>query len=350
MGCEMERTAEPGRPEADGPGGRPAMPYASRRAVLGTALAAVTLAAAGAVTGCESSGSGSGSGSRGDQDRSPFTGGSEKGDHVLAVKIDNVDPARPQTGLDQADLVYTEEVEAGLSRILAVFASRVPASVGPVRSARESDLELLRQFGRPALAFSGVQSKLMPTLEAAPLRLVPPGKLGDGYERDPSRPAPHNLYLRARTAVDAAKDASAPRDIGFRFGPAPDGGRRVGEHSVRYPAARFSFNWSADRRRWLVSMDGAPAHARGDGRLAPATVVVQYVTARASRFRDSSGSVTPYTETVGQGRALVLRDGKEYRARWSRPSADRGTIFTDSEGHRLPFARGQVWTALVPKD
>ncbi|HEV7627896.1 MAG TPA: DUF3048 C-terminal domain-containing protein, partial [Streptomyces sp.] len=62
-----------------------------------------------------------------------------------------------------------------------------------------------------------------------------------------------------------------------------------------------------------------------------------------------SGSVTPFTETVGSGRALVLRDGKEYKARWSRPSADGGTTFTDDDGKRLPFARGQVWVALAPE-
>ncbi|MBO8189784.1 DUF3048 domain-containing protein [Streptomyces spirodelae] len=310
-----------------------------RRAVLRTALAAGTggfLAAA-----C---------GPGGDDDASPFTGERRTGEHVLAVKVDNVAAARPQTGLQHADIVYTEQVEAGLSRIVAVFASDIPATVGPVRSARESDIELLRQFDRPALAFSGVQGKLLPTLEAAPVLLLSPGELSDGYERDPGRRAPHNLYLKARRAERAADDASAPRDIGFRFGAAPKGGRATDQETVRYPAARTTFTWSADRRRWLVAMDGAPARSRGEGRLAPATVVIQYVTVRSSRFHDSSGSVTPYTETVGSGDALVLRDGKEYEARWSRPSANGGTTFTEAEGgRRLRFARGQVWIALVER-
>ncbi|MGI5348353.1 DUF3048 domain-containing protein [Streptomyces sp. CA-250714] len=321
--------------------GRPAYGPTTRRVLLRTALAVGT---GGALAAC-------GAGGDGEDDASPFTGQRRKGDHVLAVKVDNVAPARPQTGLEHADIVYTEEVEAGLSRILAVFASDVPAAVGPVRSARESDIELLRQFGEPALAFSGVQGKLLPTLEASPLHLLPPGELPDGYKRDPGRRPPHNLYLEARRAEQAADDASEPRDIGFRFGAAPKGGRATSRQTVRYPAARFGFTWSADRRRWLVAMDGSPARSRGDGRLAPATVVIQYVDLRQSRFHDSSGSNTPYTVTVGSGDALVLRDGKAYEARWSRPSANGGTTFTEAEGgRRLPFARGQVWVALVKKD
>ncbi|MGP3986784.1 DUF3048 domain-containing protein [Streptomyces sp. 3N207] len=319
--------------------GRPAHRATRRRTLLRTALAVGT---GGALAACGSGGD--------EDDASPFTGERRKGDHVLAVKVDNVAPARPQTGLQHADLVYTEEVEAGLSRILAVFASDIPATVGPVRSARESDIELLRQFGEPALAFSGVQGRLLPTLEAAPLHLLPPGELSDGYQRDPGRRAPHNLYLKARRAERAADDASEPRDIGFRFGAAPKGGRATHQETVRYPAARSTFTWSADRRRWLVAMDGAPARSRGDGQLAPATVVIQYVTVRQSRFHDRSGSNSPYTETVGSGEALVLRDGKAYEARWSRPSASGGTTFTEARGgRRLPFARGQVWIALVKK-
>ena len=86
---------------------------------------------------------------------------------VLAVKIDNLAPARPQTGFTGADIVYVLPVEGGLSRFMAVFSSRFPSVIGPVRSAREDDLELLRQFGRPAFAYSGAQPQLLPVVERA---------------------------------------------------------------------------------------------------------------------------------------------------------------------------------------
>jgi hypothetical protein len=274
---------------------------------------------------------------------SPFTGLAGKPGPVLAVKIDNVGPARPHTGLGTADLVYVEQVEAGQSRILAIFSSRLPPVLGPVRSAREADLELLRQFGEPAFAYSGAQSALLPIIRAAPQHSVLPGDAPSAFFRSSDRPAPHNLYLRPERALDAAPGATVAKDIGFRFGAAPADGRALNEYTVRFPAARFTFTWSADQERWLVSMDSRAATTTDGGRLGAATVVVQDVTVRPSRFQDRWGSVSPYTETTGSGTALVLRDGKAFEAHWSRPAPTDGTSFTTTDGERLNFTQGPVW-------
>ena len=99
---------------------------------------------------------------------SPFTGEPVKAlGRVVVVKIDNIVQARPPTGLASADIVYLLPVEGGLSRIFAVFSSRFPAIIGPVRSAREDDLELLRQFGRPGFAYSGAAPHLLPFIARA---------------------------------------------------------------------------------------------------------------------------------------------------------------------------------------
>jgi len=81
-----------------------------------------------------------------------------------------------------------------------------------------------------------------------------------------------------------AKQASKARDIGFRFGRMPAGGRIVRSYSASYPAASFTFRWSAAAKRWLVWMDGAPALATEGGQLGGATVVIQYTIIRTSRF------------------------------------------------------------------
>ncbi|WP_189885998.1 DUF3048 domain-containing protein [Streptomyces xantholiticus] len=283
------------------------------------------------------------------QGTSFFTGLPARQGPVLAVKIDNVRPARPHTGLGAADIVYVEQVESGLSRILAVFSSRLPQRIGPVRSARESDIALLRQFGRPALAYSGAQSALRPLIEAAPIAALAHGTAPEAFVRSDDRLAPHNLYLRPERALAAARDVSDASDIGMRFGTAPDGGRPLDEHTVRYPSARYTFSWSPERKRWLVAMDGAAARTTDGGPLAPATVVVQHTEVRPSQFRDRSGSVSPYTETVGSGTALVLRDGRGYDARWQRATAEGDTVFTDAAGERLNFAPGQVWILLTAR-
>lgn len=269
------------------------------------------------------------------------------GGSVLAVKIDNVGAARPQTGIDAADVIYVEQVEAGLSRLMAVFATELPPVVGPVRSARETDLELLRQFDRPALAFSGAQSKLLPLIDGAPLRALPPGKApGDAYYRDGGGAAPHNLFVRPK-ALDVGARAGALESTGFRFGPRPAGGTPETRRTVRFPAASFTFDWVEYEGRWRVAMDGTRARTSGGKELRPSTVVVQYVKVRPSRFHDRSGSVTPFTETVGEGTARVLRDGRAYEARWQRPSAGDGTRFTTPGGEPLPFADGQVWVVYA---
>lgn len=278
----------------------------------------------------------------------PFTGRKDgRPGPVLAVKFDNVAPARPHTALAAADIVYVERVEAGLSRLLAVYSSRLPSVVGPVRSARETDIALLRQFGRPAFAFSGAQSRLLPLLARAPFHDVSPAEAGSAYFRGSGRPSPYNLFARPRRLLNAAPNPSRARDVGFRFGAAPSGGRPTQRFRVGYPAFRLGLRWSPDRRRWLVSMDGEQLGATRGRRPQPATVVVQYVAIEGSRFRDSGGNVSPYSRTVGSGRAVVLRDGRAYPARWSRPQPTDGTRFTGPDGEPVPFARGQVWVVLA---
>lgn len=283
------------------------------------------------------------------QNRSPFTGLPARPAPVLAVKIDNVPPARPHTGLGAADLVYVEQVEGGQTRLLAVYSSKLPERIGPVRSARESDIELLRQFGRPALAYSGSHSGLKPVLRAAPLETLPPEEAPGAYVRDRGRSAPHNLYLLPAPALAAAPWTENAKDIGFRFGPAPAGGEPVNERTVRFPAARYTFTWSGGEHAWQVTMDGRSARSTDTGPVKAVTVVVQYVTVRPSKFSDFLGSVSPYTETVGTGTALVLREGRAHDARWSRPAVEAGTAFTTPGGAPLNFAAGPVWIVLAPR-
>lgn len=300
------------------------------------------------MAGCGTSGgSGNGDGQgqgRGQARADPVSTASA--DSVLAVKIDNGRPARPQTGLDTADVVYAEQVEGGLSRLMAVYATKLPEDVGPVRSARESDLELLRQFDEPTLAFSGAQSKLLPLIDDAPLHPVTPEDTPDAFYRSSDKPAPHNLYLRPEQLIGAAPGADA-LTTGFRYGAAPAGGRPEDSHTVRYPETRFTFTWSESAQRWLVAMDGTPTVTADGKRVAAATVVVQHVKVRPSQFQDYLGSNSPYTETVGSGKAEVLRDGRVFDADWEREEATEGTDFTTSDGKPMAFAEGQVWVVYA---
>ncbi len=197
----------------------------------------------------------------------------------------------------------------------------------------------------PAFAYSGAQPHLLPVVERARIVDLYAGRVG-GYFRDPRRIAPHNLYAHTSQLLAGAPGASTAHDIGFRFGPAPAGGRPVASLTVSYRAASFMFRWSAADRRWLVWMDGRPAAAAEGGQLGAPTVVIQYTTVRTSRFREE-GTRPPYAESAGTGTGVVLRGGKAYTIRWSRPDASGGTTFTTTTGGAMTFARGQVWVVLA---
>ncbi len=264
---------------------------------------------------------------------------------VLVAKIDNSPRARPPVGLAAADMVYVEPVEGGSSRLAAVFSTDKPPVIGPIRSVRETDLTLLDQFGDPTLASSGAAPELVASVDRSSLQNASADRQPGAYYRDYSRDAPHNLFVRSdRLPVGGGwPPASQPY-----FGPTPAGGRPTQHQEARYPDTLIGFDWSPEHQRWLVSMDGAAYTGADTGQVMAGTVVLQSVQVQDSAISDTAGSVSPLARTTGSGRALVLRDGRAFRAEWSRPSPQAGTTYTTSTDTAIPFAPGQVWTVLIP--
>ncbi len=284
---------------------------------------------------------------------SPLTGlpGGEP-EPVLVVKLDNTRNAQPHAGLVNADVVYIEEVEYGITRLAAVFSSSVPDRIGPVRSARITDIDLLAQFRKPAFAYSGAQRKMYPVIDKAPLQDVSPRRGGEGYARDSSRRAPYNYFLDGEVALQRAPKASLSRDIGFVFDEAvPPGGRTATDAQMKWGYASAGFEYRPKKGTYAVSLNGVKAEAEENkaGQQA-ATVVIQYVDQNPSPFYDKGGGNTPHAETIGSGRAVVLRDGLGWKVQWSRPSAKEGTTFTMADGSPMAFKPGQVWVALLSKE
>ncbi|MBY8879180.1 DUF3048 domain-containing protein [Actinacidiphila acidipaludis] len=272
----------------------------------------------------------------------PLSGLPGKGS-LLVVKIDNVGPARPAVGLAQADIVYIERVEGGLSRIIAVYGgAQKPSVIGPVRSARETDLQVLSAFGKPAFAYSGAVSKFVPVLKRADVINVAPAEKARAYFRSTDRAAPHNLFVRTPGLTDGA---SVAKDIGLHFGALPAGGAAAASANAGLPAATFRFTWNDAAASYAVLMDGhdtAPAR--------PENVIIQHVKVTDSPrgFVDTNGGgkvSEPFSQTVGSGTATVLRDGKEFTVNWSRPNPAAGTTFT-YHGKPFPLHRGQTWIVL----
>ncbi|WP_035852002.1 DUF3048 domain-containing protein [Kitasatospora azatica] len=283
---------------------------------------------------------------------SPLTGLPGEAGRILAVKIDNIVNARPQTGVNAADVVYAIEVEGGIARFLAIYDSNhLPAgdSIGPVRSARESDLPILQQYGKVDFAYSGALTKFLPVLAAADVYNASPDQAANAYVRSQSRVAPFNQYVAPSGILRDFPNAAPAKDIGFRFGAAPAGGVPTDSYSARMPAASFTFSWSPAQGKYLVALDGKPGQTTDGGQLGAPTVVVQKVAETTSPrgFEDDPGVPSPYAPTVGSGAAVFLRDGKAYTGSWSRPDPGSGTTFSYA-GQPMPFHSGQVWVILEP--
>jgi len=268
---------------------------------------------------------------------------------VYAVKVDNTHNSHPQQGLTKADVVYIEQVEGGVTRLAAVFSSTYPKLVGPVRSARISDIDLLRQYGTVGLFYSGSQTPLLPKLRAAPLKLVSFDADRTGYTREPSRPMPYDVIGDFATLRKRAGNVSTPKAVGYTFGDAPAGGKPARTVSIAFQSARVGAQWSASQKRYLLSMDGAKDMANEGGQLGATTLIVQYSKLSPSRYFDVNHANTPFTKTVGRGKAVFFRDGKEFQGKWSRSKASQPTQYTFADGSPAVFAPGQVWIALLPK-
>ena len=269
---------------------------------------------------------------------------------VLAVKIDHTTTSAPRIGIGSADVIYVEPVEAGINRLLAIFSSTLPARVGPVRSARESDVPLLANYGKVAFAFSGGSAFTMTKIRAGAQVNVSFDQSGTGYYRDAERPAPYNVIGIPADLVARAGGSVPPGDIGFRYGPAAPGGTPATRVSTRWAGSAIAFTFNADLGSFTVTSDGrTETDALTGAAVAPTNVIVQYVRQSPSGNHDVNGVNTPIVNVVGTGAVAVLRDGQAWTGTWQRASAKDPMKLTSAAGQQITLAQGQTWVLLVPR-
>jgi hypothetical protein len=274
---------------------------------------------------------------------------------VLVVKIDDTPEAHPQLGLAAADLVYIEQVEGGLTRLAAVFSSQIPPIIGPVRSARITDIDLLAQLGHVAFAYSGAQSKLRPVIAAANLQdLGAEHESSKIYSRDMTRNAPVNMVLNTGPLFAKIRESSfsisSAKNLGWSFGATESTGQTIISAHVSWPAGSYDVSWSSSEKRWLLSHQGSPNLDSAGYQLGASTFVIQKVVITPSIYHDKAGGVTPLSQTIGSGSGFILRDGRAIPALWSRTSAESGTQWQDTTGKEIAFAPGQIWIALTDQN
>lgn len=290
--------------------------------------------------------------------RWPLTGvaGTVVNRPALAVKIENSREARPQTGLDQADMVWEEVVEGGITRFAAVFDSQVPAEVGPVRSVRPMDSTILAPM-HGLIAFSGGQLPFVQMLTASGLQIFSQDQGAPGFARKPGvAPAPHNVYGTPATwwaSADAQHQSPpVPQFVVARQASAASavvGGTPAGAvHIVMSGYSQPAWSWDAGSGRWLRSEGAAPAVVRSGARLAATNVVVLRVTLRDTGTKDPAGNPVPETVLTGSGDALVATGGKTVKATWTKGDKPDVLKLTGADGQPVTLAPGNTWVELVP--
>jgi hypothetical protein len=270
---------------------------------------------------------------------------------VVVVKVDNAPLARPQWGLDLADVVYEEPVEGRTTRFVAVYSSREANEIGPVRSVRESDMELLSMYGKVAFAFSGGNRGVLEGVRrSGRVYEVSYNNTPGAYSVMGRRRDAYNYVTGIGRLLPHAPTAAVAKDVGFRFGAAPAGGRSGRSATLVWSVyARTGWTYSPAKKAYLRTMDGKPAMLRNGKQQSAPTVVIQYCKVVASRYSDVSGANSPYTVTKGTGKVVILRGGKAYTGTWKR-SGTGPTRYVDAKGRDIKLATGPVWVMLAPND
>ncbi|NDI09822.1 MAG: DUF3048 domain-containing protein [Actinobacteria bacterium] len=248
-------------------------------------------------------------------------------------------------------MVYIEQVEAGLTRLLALYSSQYPIRIGPVRSARISDIDILAEYGRVGLIFSGAQSRLYPFIDAANIaNLGAQRNPATVYVRDPLRNAPTNMFVYPEKLLEVDKNAASidlVKKPGWEFGDNPGTGIEIESATVRWPNATYRVDWSRDEDRWLIYFNGKPKTNPDGYQFGSPNFVIQVVPIVPSDFGDRYGGVTPKSEVVGSGKGYLLRDGFAIEVKWQRGSPEAPTRWQLADGSSAPFERGQIWIALT---
>ncbi|MGH9055881.1 MAG: DUF3048 domain-containing protein [Acidimicrobiales bacterium] len=274
---------------------------------------------------------------------------------AVMVKIDNVDAARPQTAVNQADVVYEEMVEGGLTRLAAVFQSAYPGRVGPVRSGRLTDSAIADDLNHPVLLYSGTNAMFYPVLRSQPLTDVDSDNHPGLFYRSGPAPEPHNLYSSVAAAAKLSSTHAPPPPLwAFRAAGTPMAGAGVtpaAQIDIGFPDASIRWTWDASSNQWLRYQNGTADMDSAGTQLSASNLVVQFVGYRTSGMATGEGvppTPIPQGELVGSGTAWFLSGGAIVKGTWSRASLTSVTVYKDSAGNPIALAPGRTWVELPP--
>lgn len=269
---------------------------------------------------------------------------------VVAVKIDNAPAARPQVGIGDADLLIETMVEGGLTRFTALYpAENLPDLVGPVRSLRPVDADLLALF-RPVVVSTGGQPFVTGAVRAAGARLATP-RDSAAFQRL-ERPSPHDLFATPALALEEQGTPQAG-PLPWVTGTWPGG--EAGESATIPFSADNTVEWRFEGGRYLRYEEGAPVSLFQDagGTRVPFerdVLVLMLVARHSAGYTDGNGVDVPTFDVIGSGRVLIFFDGEKIEGTWTRSAQVDPYLFADADGNPLPIPTGRVYLGVVPRE
>ncbi len=277
----------------------------------------------------------------------------------VAVMINNHSEARPQSGLNSADIVYETNAEGGITRYLGIFWSNAPEKVGPVRSLRQYYLEWLSEYD-PLLIRDGCAESSDPKANACgnvkAYGIKDVATIGSWRWNDGRRYAPHNEYNSINNAWEYAKKQnwdSLPKIDGYEFkndAKSDERGKKTIVKTVFHMRLNNSGKYDAiwtydpDTNSYLRKIGGViDADQETSSQVSAKNVVIQKVRMNPA----SDGTARLVVDTIGQGEAVFLIDGKVINGKWKKDSRKDRTKFFNSSGEPMKFNRGRIWIAAI---
>lgn len=272
----------------------------------------------------------------------PDPGGAARQRPALTIKIENTPEALPQWGVTQADVVYEEIVNGGITRLAAVFNSQAPDKVGPVRSVRPTDTQIVYPLGG-IFAFSGGAQYALNSIATAPVTLVDESSAGTAMFRDLTRVAPHNLYA-VPPALFAFHATPVPPPSLFHYTTSsPRGATRATRVTVPFPSIySVTWTWNTTTKSWDRTLFGQSDVTGTGQRESPQNVVVMSV-----NYVNGVGTMSSYADLQGSGPAWIFRDGREILGTWSHSSLASPIEYHDATGATINLTPGQTWVELL---
>ncbi len=274
---------------------------------------------------------------------------------VIGIKNDNNVRARPQSGPQQADAVFEVLVEGGMTRFINIFYESDTTYHGPIRSARPTDPTVLRPLDGVLVA-SGATGGLIPEILDIGVPVITDRR--PEFFRINSRRAPHNLYadtvkLKNLAIAKGYKKSNNPQPL-FPWG-SPDYKRWSNANSVTLKfssqtSTKWTWNGSEYLRTYYDAYEGSSSNKIHNwiningsvGQINTKTVIALFCEPYMHPLQ------LPSVKTVGQGRAIIMHNGKLLDGFWKRGSNLDPFHIVDSNGNTLYIPPGKPWISLVP--